>query len=119
MNIVPCNVAEDGAVSMNDVSVSIPVQRASEVRAHGENVALGIRPEYVQVSRTAESDGWFAGRLTLVEDNGAYKVITTRIGDVAVKARAPEEWELIEGDTVYFRLPAEKLAFFKDERKIA
>ena len=119
MNILRCSVSPEGLVALDGVSFRISEERTRKILQAGSEVSVGIRPEYVEVSRSESATGWFSGKLNLVEDNGAYKVITTSVNGQTVKARVAEEWDLTEGDSIRFRFPGDKLVFFKNDRKIA
>jgi glycerol transport system ATP-binding protein len=54
----------------------------------------------------------------LVEDTGAYKIVTITAGAFDPKSRASESMEIGEGDVAWLSFPEESLKFYKDGKKV-
>jgi glycerol transport system ATP-binding protein len=117
MNMLECTVEADGTVKFNGTSINISKKTASSLREHGNEFTLGIRPEYIQYS-PEKSKNAVSGVVKLVEDTGAYKIVTTTIDTLDVKSRAPETVEVNEGDTSWLTFPEEEIKFYKDGKKV-
>jgi len=117
MNMLDCTVQVDGTVAYNGTSFKIKKDFAARLLEHGNEFTLGIRPEYVDVS-TQKVSGAMTGAVKLVEDTGAYKILTISMDSVDLKGRAPETMKIEEGDTAWLQFPEEGLKFFKDGKKV-
>lgn len=117
MNMIDSVVMRDGTVKFNGTSIRISEEMSQGLLEYGENLTMGIRPEYVDISMS-KKDGWISGKVKLVEDNGAYKIITTTVGDIDIKSRATEMLTVEEDDMVWLSFQEDKLKFFKDGRKV-
>jgi glycerol transport system ATP-binding protein len=117
MNMSECTVSEDGTMRFGTQSYAIDTEKAKQLVEMGEEFTFGIRPEYVELSEKQKS-GWIAGEVKLVEDTGAYRIITVTVDEVDIKARATEESTITEGDTVWLNFPGESLHFFQEGKKV-
>jgi ABC-type sugar transport system ATPase subunit len=64
-----------------------------------------------------ETESCISGKVKIVEDNGTYQIITTQIGALDIKSRAPESMEITYGDIVWLHLNQDKIKFFKEGKK--
>lgn len=78
-----------------------------------ESFTLGIRPEHVQLA-----DEGFAMTVGLVEDTGAYRILTLERGDARMKVRVPESTSAREGDTVNVAFAQEAVRIYRDGRLV-
>jgi len=140
MNMFQCLVEPDGTVQFKGHSVKISKDLASKLLEKDNDLTLGIRPEYITTYKE-EKANTVSGTVKLVEDTGAYKIVTTSVestrdvrrrtssGDyktisssvekLDIKSRAPETFDIKEGDTAWLELPEEHLKFYKDGKKIS
>ncbi|MCK5759187.1 MAG: ABC transporter ATP-binding protein [Clostridiales bacterium] len=117
MNLIDSKVKENGAVEFEGASVKISDKKNQEFLKNREDVTIGIRPEYVSMSMSEEKK-WISGLVKLVEENGAYKIITTTVGSIDIKSRAPESMEIKENDAVWLFFPEDKLKFFRNGKRV-
>ncbi len=82
-------------------------------------VTAGVRPEYVTLAREGEV-GALRGEVLQVQDIGTYWLLTSRVGDVTVRARLNPDTQLPQpGDTVWLGLMGSHTCFYgKDETLI-
>ncbi|MDY7028602.1 MAG: TOBE domain-containing protein, partial [Spirochaetota bacterium] len=117
LNMMDCSVAPDGTVSYNGTSFQISKKYASVILEHGNELTIGIRPEYVELFPNQEKNA-MSGTVKLVEDTGAYKIVTVTMGSLDLKCRAPETMKVEEGHTAWLRFPEKDIKFFKDGKNI-
>jgi len=117
MNMMESSVDEEGTVKFNGTSFKISKKLAAQLLEHGNEFTFGIRPEYVQLSPEKTKNA-VSGVVKLVEDTGAYKIVTTTVDMLDVKSRAPEDMSISEGDTAWLTFPEEEVKFYKDGKKV-
>jgi glycerol transport system ATP-binding protein len=117
MNMLECSVERDGTVRFNGTSFPISKELAAKLLEHGNEFTFGIRPEYVQIS-LEQKEHAISGKVKLVEDTGAYKIVTITAGAFDLKSRASESMEIGEGDVAWLSFPEESLKFYKDGKKV-
>ncbi|WP_319561426.1 ABC transporter ATP-binding protein [Marispirochaeta sp.] len=117
MNMMDCTVAPDGTVFYNGTSFHVPKRLAAELLEYGTEFTLGIRPENVELSMKQEKNT-MSGTVKLVEDTGAYKIVTVNMGSLDLKTRASETMKVEDGQTVWMKFPEKDLKFFKDGKKV-
>jgi glycerol transport system ATP-binding protein len=117
MNLIDMKVNAEGEVRFNDTTLIISKKDAKQLLEYGENLTLGIRPEYVTTNISEEANN-ISGKVKMVEDNGAYQIITTTFGDINIKSRAQESMEIKEDDTIWLHFQKNQIKFFKDGNRI-
>lgn len=117
MNLIDVKVYPDGDVKFNGTSVSISKNKAQQLLKNDGTITMGIRPEYVDTYASDTSD-CISGTVKLVEDNGAYQIITTSVGDIDIKSRAEESTHIKEGDLSWLSFQQDQIKFFKDGTKV-
>lgn len=117
MNLIDVKVEPDGKVKFNGTSIRISEKKAQQLLENDESITMGIRPEYVN-TYTSETSDCISGTVKLVEDNGAYQIITTSVGDINIKSRAEESKTIKEGDPSWIYLQQDQIKFFKDGTKV-
>lgn len=85
-------------------------------RVESSNVKLGIRPEFIEVCPSAESDT-VAVKKEHLQDLGTYAILTFSLNQQTFKARLPEDHPPL-GETVYIRFPDDKLSLYVDEYRV-
>ncbi len=76
MNVLPCELT-NGVPHVS--GQPIKVQTKTPVKANGQRLEIGVRPEYVRLAATG-----VPARVVKVNDVGRYRVIETRCGDERV-----------------------------------
>ncbi len=117
MNMSECSVQSDGTMRFGETEYGIDKEKARKLTEKGTEFTFGIRPEYVELSEKKKK-GWLEGTVKLVEDTGAYRIITVTVDGLDIKTRATEESGITEGDTVWLDFPVDSLHFFKEGRKV-
>jgi glycerol transport system ATP-binding protein len=117
MNVLSCTVDDSG---LNCGPFSIPVD--APIREHAASAVgeleLGIRPEFVQ-PRHAPDDESVAFTVSVIEDTGAYRILTLRQGDMRIKARAANDFAVQEGDEIGVHFPQSGIKFFAGGKRLA
>lgn len=94
---------EGNAIRCGEIVMFSPVVRPSPTM-----VAVGIRPEDVEVSSNPLEDGWEGERL-IAEPLGAQTLLTIRVGNLTTRALVPaREWP----SRLWVRWPTERLHLF-------
>lgn len=117
MNMMEGSVSADGTVAFNGTNCMISQKKAEKLLKFGDTFTFGIRPEFVEVKKRKAKDR-IPGKVKLVEDTGAYKIVTAKVDSLDIKSRAPENMQIEEGDSVWMNFPEEQLRFFKDGKKV-
>ena len=92
MNLLPAVVAGggDGAhLMLGDIRIPLPAMAAGLVHDDGEEVLLGSRPEYTDLS-TKERPDSLSGNVVVVENLGATALVSVETGGQVVQAVVPE-----------------------------
>jgi glycerol transport system ATP-binding protein len=85
--------------------------------AEGSSVQVGIRPEYVQVSRDAQ-EGWFAANITRTMLTGNALMLELANNNLTLKAIVPEISSLEADETVYVHFPPDKVLLYRDGKHL-
>ncbi len=117
MNLFDIDVSDGKTVRFDGTSISVPQDITEKLLSAKGKLTLGIRPEYIKTFSSEEKD-CISGKVKLVEDNGAYQIVTTVFGDINIKSRAEESLKIKEGDTSWLQLQQDKLKFFNEGRRI-
>jgi glycerol transport system ATP-binding protein len=83
-------------------------------RLKSNNIKIGIRPEFIELSATASDDTYQAEILDM-EDLGTYKIITVQLGQQEMKVRMNEEFEGAIGSRTHLSFPQQWLKLYVDE----
>lgn len=83
----------------------------------GQPLQLGIRPEYVQTSHTAQAD-WYDCTIAAINLTGNAQLVDLEGQDVRFKARLSEDAEIELGQPLWANFPAERVMIYADERAI-
>ena len=74
---------------------------------------LGIRPEHIVLE-----DGGLPLKVGLIEDTGAYRILTLERGDARIKARVPESTSVREGETVQIAFDPDSIRVYRNQRLV-
>jgi multiple sugar transport system ATP-binding protein len=111
MNLLP-GCIQDGTVAVGGGTLAVPSAVVGRVAA-GEQVIVGVRPEYVSVSSTPV-DGALAGEVSIIEHLGAASLVTVDVADALVGATVPEEAEPAPGATVWLTPNPRRLLIYRE-----
>jgi len=111
MNFIDGTMAADGfTFDGRRVAVELPLARAHA----GRPVALGVRPEQVELV-AADSPGALPATVDFVEELGAGRVVYTDIDGLPFAVALSEATDLAPGERVGLKLLPESLHFFDGE----
>ncbi|MBK1871928.1 MULTISPECIES: ABC transporter ATP-binding protein [Marinobacter] len=79
-----------------------------------DNLKVGIRPEFIEISPVM-SDDTYAAEVRDVEDLGTYKIVTVKLGEQQMKVRQSEEFDAGIGSQVNLLFPGQWLMLYVDE----
>jgi multiple sugar transport system ATP-binding protein len=88
-------------LALGDLRLPVPAMAAG-LLAKGEEVLLGSRPEYTELSVEERPDS-LPGVVAVVENLGAAALISVEIADLMVQAVVPEGEEPRVGERVWIR----------------
>jgi glycerol transport system ATP-binding protein len=77
------------------------------------NVKLGIRAEYLTLSRKKTANSLQAD-VSRIEDFGNYRLVTTQVDDMTIKVKVKREADIPDG-SVWVVFPAERCCVYVDE----
>ena len=122
MNVVDCRCRLDGAAyEMHlpgmDTPFVLGAHAVAQLLAHdGSDLALGIRPEAIAVTRTP-TPGAVRASVHLIEPMGAYDIVDITMGAsldgaAVLRARTPSQFVRAHGDAVWLTLDDARIHFF-------
>lgn len=116
MNLLDCTLKENG-ISINGFNVKVSTELLSKLKPHGNNFQFGIRPEYIEVSKE-QKQNWLPFNVVVIEDTGAYFILTTELDNTKIKCRASKTLNIIENEQVWMNFPENKIKIFKNDQRI-
>ncbi len=118
MNVVPAHVKnEAGAVSVAvgkaTPGFTFPRELLPQLNGHATegNLALGIRPEGVLVSREPR-EGYLPVEAHIIEPLGSHDIVDLKVGDGMLRARTPAGFVPRAGEQVHARIDPAQAHFF-------
>jgi glycerol transport system ATP-binding protein len=116
MNFLTCtldgNLAQlDGAAILLDDEIATKAQKAPG------KLEIGIRPIYLEVNTGPVKDG-IAAKVTAVQDQGSFKILTVNMAGHTLRARLPEGHTVPTGEA-WIRFPKRWTKLFADGRLIS
>lgn len=116
MNLLDCDL-EDGKLRFADFDLRVGRKIQEMLGSYGKSFKLGIRPEFLEVS-AGEKNGATAFTVSVIEDTGAYRVLTCERGSCRIKARVQESMAVREGDRVWVIFPEDRINVFHQDQRI-
>lgn len=114
MNLIEVQRCPHG-VSFGDTVVPLDSWQVEILkRLKTNNIKLGIRPEFIEISDMA-ADDTFEAELLDLEDLGTYKIATVQLGHESLKVRQSEEFNADIGAQVHLSFPRQWLMLYVDE----
>jgi multiple sugar transport system ATP-binding protein len=108
MNLVPGRVS-DGGIEVLGGRVASPPGVAD-----GEQVTVGIRPEYLAVSGKPVQEGAFTGQVSVIEHLGTTSLVAVDVGGTLVGATVPDGEEPEVAATVWLRPVPERVLVYRE-----
>ena len=114
MNIFDAQLEGEAAVASD---FSVPLSADVVRHAQGKKLQVGIRPEFIQVSKTAQSDA-FEATIEAVYMTGNAKILDISGAGLRFKVRVKDTMMIESGAKVWVTFPSESLIVYADERAI-
>ena len=119
MNVANVTVTADGGAARVTVEgaadgFAFPGELLSQLGQHkaaNGNLALGIRPEGVLVSRDG-AEGYLPVEAAIIEPLGAYDIVDLKVGSQMLRARTKSGYVKAAGDRVFVRVDPSQAHFF-------
>ncbi len=114
MNLLPARVASTTAgthLLLGDVRLPVPAMAAGLLH-DDEEVLLGTRPEYTDLSEQERPDS-LPGRVAVVENLGAAALVTVEIADLMVQAVVPEGDEPRVGEPAWLTPQSDRALVYR------
>ena len=109
MNLLPAVVAGN-RVEIGGQALALPAELAGKV-PDGEKVTVGIRPEYLSLSRTS---GDLAGEVGVIEHLGTSSLVSVEVDGLLVGVTVPEEDEPEPGTQVWLSPTPGRVLIYRD-----
>ncbi len=111
MNFMNCELVENG-LGCSDIFYPLSTKEIETIRGYGNKFILGIRPEYVKVSK---EQGLFKAKCVVREDLGAAVLLHLETSSgLSLKAKLPPFINVNEGEWLYIDFPREKIRIFTE-----
>jgi multiple sugar transport system ATP-binding protein len=98
MNLADCTL-RDGAVSIGDLKIPLPVDLAARGAAL-QKLKFGVRPENLRLVREHDADVSIHAQVVLLEPLGAETLVTLQCGAAEMVARLPAQFRQAPGTPV-------------------
>jgi len=115
MNFLECTL-EGNAARVDGAVIPLDEETAALGRKAQGKLELGIRPMYLDV-RSEPGEAGVEATVTMIEDQGSYRIVTLMLGGRILRAKVPEGNPVSE-DTVWVHFPKEWIRLFADGRVI-
>lgn len=116
MNILDCSLTAEG-LDFDGFVMPVSDELRSRVSGPRDGLQLGIRPEFV-CSRLEPENGGVPFTALIIEDTGAYKVLTLTRHDIRIKTRISQTEPVSENDTVWVSFPERHVKIFRAGSRI-
>lgn len=104
----------DRAFSFDDIEFPLSTSKHDLLtNANSDNIKVGIRPEFVQLSSAAHQDS-LACEVIHTEDLGTYKIVSVKVGEQVIKARLGEDQPVPE-QPAFVTFPQQWVKIYIDE----
>lgn len=113
MNFLPCSIDGTFAV-VNGARIPLDDGIARMGREAKGSLEIGIRPLYLAV-HSNQVEGSIPVKVTSIEDQGAYKIVTAQLAEYTLRARLPENTPE-PGENAWVKFPADWIRLFEDEK---
>ncbi|HUW36931.1 MAG TPA: ABC transporter ATP-binding protein [Rhodocyclaceae bacterium] len=115
MNMLDCRLAE-GGVEIGSLHIAFPGADRVVTKA-GVRLALGVRPEFVEITDASASEA-IPARLIDVKSIGAFRVAVLEVAGQRIRSKVPVGMPIPYGDT-FVRFAHGRRLLFADDRLVA
>jgi len=117
MNILDCSL-RDSRLEFKNFSLVLSQELASRLQNIGSSFQLGIRPEFIKVQASAGENS-VPFQVQVIENTGAYWIVTYIRESTRIKARVPESMPVAEGQEHHLLFPEDRInIFYQDQRVV-
>ncbi len=113
MNFIDFNKMDTSYAAQALFAKLSPVQQEILEEVKSDNIQLGIRPEFVQISQQSEANAVEVDFVS-VEHLGTFQIVTTCFAGKELKVRVSEHWHR-QSDVLYLSFPSEWLKLYIDD----
>ncbi|MFG6449371.1 ABC transporter ATP-binding protein [Roseateles sp. BYS180W] len=120
MNFLPARCPQPGVLALADQELPLPPHAPQQLLQAAGDFTLGVRPEYVRVSPSAQPEALRA-QVLQVQDIGTYWLLSARAGGQTLKVRLPAQSQPpAPGSAVWLQVLGPHTCFYgRDERLIS
>ncbi|MBW2561839.1 MAG: ABC transporter ATP-binding protein, partial [Deltaproteobacteria bacterium] len=115
MNFLECTL-EGNAARVDGAVIPLDEETAALGRKAQGKLEVRIRPMYLDV-RSEPGEAGVEATVTMIEDQGSYRIVTLMLGGRILRAKVPEGKPVSE-DTVWVHFPKEWIRLFADGRVV-
>ncbi|MFP3981539.1 MAG: ABC transporter ATP-binding protein [Desulfobacterales bacterium] len=116
MNLLECRL-QDSTLEFLDFQLPVSEKAAEKLASRGSEFVFGIRPEFVEVS-AGEKNAAIDFTVSVVEDTGAYRIVTCDRESSRIKARVDESIRTREGEQIWLSFPEDRINVFYNEQRV-
>lgn len=116
MNVLTCTPG-DACLVCGTFSVRVGSELCARAASASGKLELGIRPEFVQPRKSVDADS-IPFKVSVIEDTGAYRILTLIKGETRLKARAPNDFAVNEGEEIGVHFPEDGIKLFVDGKRL-
>ncbi|MCF8104711.1 MAG: ABC transporter ATP-binding protein [Desulfohalobiaceae bacterium] len=116
MNILDCTLKAN-KLEFKNFSLSIGRELLSRIRNTGTSFQLGIRPEFVRAG-LSPGENTVPFEVSVVENTGAYWIVTYVNQETRIKARVPESIKVEKGQRHHLFFPEDRINLFHNEQRV-
>jgi ABC-type sugar transport system ATPase subunit len=116
MNILDCSLV-DNRLEFQNFSLNISPELASKLPDTASSFQLGIRPEFIQVY-SAAGENTVPFQVQVVENTGAYWIVTYINDSIRIKARVPESMTVADGQEHHLFFPEDRINIFHQDQRV-
>jgi glycerol transport system ATP-binding protein len=113
MNFIDCAEVEGKRLNLGELFVPVSEKTAKKLREAKGKIQVGIRPEQIEVTLEKTGDNPLFV-IKVIEDTGAYKILTLTAGAHRIKVRTSSELQVSEGNEVFLHFPERAMKFYED-----
>ncbi|MBS7644868.1 MAG: ABC transporter ATP-binding protein [Candidatus Bathyarchaeia archaeon] len=115
MNLIDCTLSEEDGRAYLDSGVFrydlTDLLEMVKERASSNELILGIRPEYVEVS-SRKTPGWIMGKCLMIEPMGNRQNLMIEVDDKKIRAKVPLNVKVERGEPLWFTFPRKWIRIF-------
>ena len=109
-------VYQNNLIQIEGTDLSIPVKKGdleARLRPYQEkSLIIGIRPEYVEVVKKSDIDGYLTLNVMTIEPSGRFRLVDFLLGERVFRARINWDLTISEGQKIHMRFREDKICIF-------